>query len=325
MAPVEIDHVPRSIIAPVKNMKVVDKAMSLPLVSSAYTEVTRVASPYMESTMTRVSPVVEMVSPMVDSVKTRVEEKLMPHIPTNISETVQTVQAKAVDQVIAAVEKVDGYACSGIDQLTEKVPQLKDATPKLIEETKSSVTSFVTGWSEYFASFSMALVTLKVVDATLIKVETILKAAEYDTAKTVSSYVKTIHDTANTLRTGAVKRAGTPLAKKIEDSTISESLMEVSGLQSVMERLGLVGGEVPEVIKDVTEDVKVTEVIKDVTEDSKVKEETAQEKVAATPTEEPAVEKLIEEPVTTEEVTKKTSSKKSKKGSKEASPVGDLM
>ena len=32
--------------------------------------------------------------------------------------------------------KVDSYACSGIDQLTEKVPQLKDATPKLIEETK---------------------------------------------------------------------------------------------------------------------------------------------------------------------------------------------
>jgi len=325
MAPVEIDHVPRSIIAPVKNMKVVDKAMSLPLVSSAYTEVTRVTSPYMESTMNRVSPVVEMVSPMVDSVKTRVEEKLMPHIPTNISETVQTVQTKAVDQVIAAVEKVDGYACSGIDQLTEKVPQLKDATPKLIEETKSSVTSFVTGWSEYFASFSMALMTLKVVDATLIKVETILKAAEYDTAKTVSSYVKTIHDTANTLRIGAVKRAGTPLAKKIEDSTISESMMEVSGLQIVMERLGLAGGEGPEVVKDVTEDVKVPEINKDVTEDSKVKEETAQEKVAATPTEEPAVEKLIEEPVTTEEVTKKTSSKKSKKGSKEATPVGDLM
>merc|ERR1712147_9487 len=294
--------------------KVVDKAMSLPLVSSAYTEVTRVTSPYMESTMTRVSPVVEMVSPMVDSVKTRVEEQLMTHIPTNISETVQTVQAKAVDQVIAAVEKGDGNACSGIDQLAEKVPQLKDATPKLIEETKSSVTSFVTGWSEYFASFSMALVTLKVVDATLIKVETILKAA--------------VQDTANTLRIGAVKRAGTPLAKKIEDGTVSDSLMEVSGLQSVLERLGLVSGEVPEVIKDVTEDVKIvkaTEVIKDVTEDSKVKEETAQEKVAATPTEEPAVEKLIEEPVTTEEVTKKTSSKKSKKGSKEATPVGDLM
>merc|ERR1719222_1154320 len=255
-------------------MKVVDKAMSLPLVSSAYTEVTRVTSPYMESTMTRVSPVVEMVSPMVDIVKTRVEEQLMTHIPTGLSETVQTVQAKAVDQVIAAVEKVDGYACRGIDQLTEKVPQLKDATPKLIEETKSSVTSFVTVWSEYFASFSMALVTLK--------------AVESDTAKTVGDYVKTIHDTANTLRIGAVKSAGTPLAKKIEDGTIPESLMEASGLQSVMERLGLVGGEVPEVKKE-TEDSKVTEVEKEVTEDAKVTEETVQEKIVETPTEEPEV------------------------------------
>jgi len=310
MAPVEIDHVPRSIIAPVKNMKVVDKAMSLPLVSSAYSEVTRVTSPYMESTMTKVSPVVEMVSPMVDSVKTRVEEQLMTHVPTGISETVQSVQAKAVDQVIAAVEKVDSYACSGIDQLTEKVPQLKDATPKLIEETKSSVSSFVTGWSEYFASFSVALVTLKVVDATLDQVETILKATECDTAKTVSAYVKTIHDTANTLRIGAVKSAGTPLAKKIEDCTIPESLMEVTGIQSVMEMLGLVGGEVTEVKKDVTE------------------EESIQEKVDETPSEsvqENVDEKLAEAPSTVEEVTKKTFSKKSKKGSKESSPVGDLM
>ena len=139
------------------------------------------------------------------------------------------------------------------------------------------MTSFMTVWSKYF---SMALVTLKVVDATLVKVETILKAAECDTAKTVSDYVKTIHDTANTLRIGDVKSAGTPLAKKIEDDTIPESLMEVSGLQSVMERLGFVGGEVPEINKDVTEDAKVTDVTEDakvdvnadVTEDAKVKE-----------------------------------------------------
>ena len=225
--------------------------------------------------------------------------------------------------------KVDSYACSGIDQLTEKVPQLKDATPKLIQETKvpnleldhldpffinllqSSVSSFVTGWSEYFASFSVALVTLKVVDATLDQVETILKATECDTAKTVSAYVKTIHDTANTLRIGAVKSAGTPLAKKIEDCTIPESLMEVSGIQSVMERLGLVGGEVTEV--------------KDATEEAKVQEESIQEKVVETPSEsiqENVDEKLTEVPATAEEVTKKTSSKKSKKGSKESTPVG---
>merc|ERR1711971_481236 len=112
------------------------------------------------------------------------------------------------------------------------------------------------------------------------RVETILKVAECDTAKTVSDYVKTIHDTANILRIGAVKSAGTPLAKKIEDGTIPESLMDASGLQSVMERLGLVGGEVSEVEKDVTEDAKketaqekVAEVEKEVTEEGEVRKE----------------------------------------------------
>merc|ERR1712110_827224 len=244
MAPVEIDHVPRSIIAPVKNMKVVDKAMSLPLVSSAYSEVTRVTSPYMESTYNKVSPVVEttmgMVSPVVDSVKTKMEEQVLPHIPTKITETVQTYQEAAVDQVIAVVEKVDTIACGGIDQLTEKVPQLKDATPKLIEETKSSVLSFVTRWSEYFASFSVALVALKVVDVSLVKVEEALKKIDSDNAKTMSSLVQMVHSTANTLRHDAAKSAGTPLAQKIDESSLTCALGEVSGLNTLMERLGLV-------------------------------------------------------------------------------------
>merc|ERR1711913_105305 len=126
------------------NIKVMDKAMSLPLVSSAYSEVSRVTSPYMESTYNKVSPVVEttlgMVSPVVDSVKTKVEEQVIPHIPASITETVQSVQTYAIDNVTAAVEKVDHFACGGIDQLTEKVPQLKEATPEF-EEIKSSVST----------------------------------------------------------------------------------------------------------------------------------------------------------------------------------------
>ena len=42
------------------------------------------------------------------------------------------------DSQLFVLYKVDHFACGGIDQLTEKVPQLKDATPKLIEETKVS-------------------------------------------------------------------------------------------------------------------------------------------------------------------------------------------
>jgi len=242
MAPVEIDHVPRSIIAPVKNMKVVDKAMSLPLVSSAYTEVTRVTSPYMESTYNKVSPVVEttmgMVSPMVDNVKTRVEEQVIPHLPTKITETVQTVQNYAIDNVTAAVEKVDHFACGGIDQLTEKVPQLKDATPKLIEETKSSVTTYVTGWTDYFASFSLSQVALKVVDSSLDLVDSALNKVGSEETGTVRSGVRMVHSTANTIRLDAVKKAGSEKAKKIEEASIIGALLEVSGLQDLLAMFG---------------------------------------------------------------------------------------
>merc|ERR1719435_616389 len=212
--------------------------MSLPLVSSAYSEVTRVTSPYMESTMTKVSPVVEMVSPMVDSVKTRVEEQLMTHIPTGVSETVQTVQAKAVDQVIAAVEKVDHYACGGIDQLTEKVPQLKDATPKLIEETKSSVTSYVTGWTDSFASFSLSQVALKVVDSSLDLVDGALNKVGSEETGTMRSRVRMVHSTANTIRLDAVKKTGSEKAKMIEEASIIGALIEVSGLQDLLAIFG---------------------------------------------------------------------------------------
>jgi len=242
MAPVEIDHVPRSIIAPVKNMKVVDKAMSLPLVSSAYTEVTRVTSSYMESTYNKVSPVVEttmgMVSPMVDNVKTKVEEQVMSHIPTKLTETVQTVQNYAIDNVTAAVEKVDHFACGGIDQLTEKVPQLKDATPKLIEETKSSVTSYVTGWTDYFASFSLSQVVLKVVDSSLDLVDGALNKVGSVESGTMRSGVRMVHSTANTIRLDAVKKAGSEKAKKIEEASIIGALIEVSGLQDLLAIFG---------------------------------------------------------------------------------------
>ena len=46
MAPVEIDHVPASVESPAKSFKLVDKAMSLPMVNSAYTEVSKMTYPY---------------------------------------------------------------------------------------------------------------------------------------------------------------------------------------------------------------------------------------------------------------------------------------
>ena len=121
---------------PVKSLKLVDKALEVPLVNSAYSEVTRFASPispYVESTLTKVTPMVEVG---YQTLKTQVEEKVVPHIPHNLTSTVSGGVAATVDSVAAAVEKADNLACESLDQLMDKIPQLKEATPKLIEETK---------------------------------------------------------------------------------------------------------------------------------------------------------------------------------------------
>merc|ERR1719516_490229 len=105
------------------SFKVVDKAMALPLVSSACSEVTRMTSPYVESTMSMVTPMMETtwskVTPVVNTVKSQVEEKVIPIIPSKVSETVQTVHNVAASKVVnlsVAVEKVDNFASGGIDQ-----------------------------------------------------------------------------------------------------------------------------------------------------------------------------------------------------------------
>jgi len=234
MAPVEIDHVP---VAAVKSFKVVDKAMSLPLVSSACSEVTRMTSPYVESTLSMVTPMMETtwskVTPVVATVKSQVEEKVMPVIPSKVTETVQTVHNVAVSNISAAVEKVDNIATGGIDQLTEKVPQLKETTPKLIENTKTSVTSYFTAVTEYAASFSVAQVALKAVDASLEMVDGVLNKIGSDEKGTVRIGFRKIHTTANNIRISAVKKSG-----RIEEANIFGAIFEVSGLQDLFELLG---------------------------------------------------------------------------------------
>ena len=140
MSPVKVDHAPTTTVDPVKTLKVVDKAMALPLVNSAYTEMSKMTSPYVESTMNKITPVVEntwsKVTPVVERVKTKMEESVLPHIPSKVSETAINVHNVTVDNLTAAMDKVDTFACGGIDQLTDKVPQLKETAPKIIEDTK---------------------------------------------------------------------------------------------------------------------------------------------------------------------------------------------
>ena len=62
------------------------------------------------------------------------EENEIPHLQEGTAETVQSKMNGAVENV--ADEKVDTLACGGVDQLVEKIPALKEATPELIKNTK---------------------------------------------------------------------------------------------------------------------------------------------------------------------------------------------
>merc|ERR1711874_911247 len=164
MAPVEVDHVPRSIIAPVKNMKVMDKAMSLPLVSSAYSEVSRVTSPYMESTYNKVSPVVEttlgMVSPVVDSVKTKVEEQVIPHIPASldvVDGALNKVGSEETGSVRAGVRMI--HSTANTIRLDAVKKDGSEKAKKIEEASIVGAIIEVSGLQEFLAFFGFHLKT----------------------------------------------------------------------------------------------------------------------------------------------------------------------
>ena len=90
----------------------------------------------------------------------------------------------------------------------------------------------------FLASFSVALVMLKMFDASLEMVESAITSNSGSEEDLISSYVKKIHIMTNNLRFEGSKRAGTEKSKQIEDASVVGALMEVSGLAYLMRVLG---------------------------------------------------------------------------------------
>ena len=135
MAPAEIVPIPRGF----ESLKVLDKAMKLPLIISVCSEVSRLASPitpYVESSLNKAIPLVEGG---YRTIKIQVDDKVVPYIPNTVSECVNTKVTATKENVTAAVEKVDGLVCSGIDLVTEKVTKLKEASSNLVTDTKVDI------------------------------------------------------------------------------------------------------------------------------------------------------------------------------------------
>jgi len=240
MAPVENDAIPRSVIVP----KTVQKALTLPIVSDTCSEVARCVeplAPYMKTTYEKLSPVMEHG---YKTVLAKYEENMAPLLPVNVTETVATNFTAVGEYGKAVVGKVDILASDGIDQLSEKLPQLKESTPKLIADAKVSGSDLVYRATVYLTSYPAALVALKMLDTGLELVERLLALVGVADTGLLNTSVKHIHSTANNVRMEAVKKAGTEKAKTIEETSILGGLLEVCGVHRLLSLLGHGASEV---------------------------------------------------------------------------------
>merc|ERR1719357_2467260 len=119
-------------MASVKSKTVV-KAFDLPVISDTYNSLVKFTSP--------LSPVIEkigsMTSPAVDKVL-----GLKAGIGAKVPDAVSTGFNSAFAQVTSAAVSLDAKLSSGIDNLVEKMPALKQATPALYDSTRESVKSY---------------------------------------------------------------------------------------------------------------------------------------------------------------------------------------
>jgi len=194
-------------------MKIVDKAMQLPVVSDAYEEVSKLARP--------LSPCIEAIQNVAESglnsIKTKAEENILPQL----SEGTTAKLDSAKDKLASAYENLDSLACDGIDRLTNKIPALKEATPVLLESTKETAVAYYGYATEYAASFTISQMYLKLGDKGLQLVTDVVNFTGLEQTKPV----KPVMDGIKTLRRNAraIRRAGAKLVESKPVKTIGEA------------------------------------------------------------------------------------------------------
>jgi len=142
-------------------LKVVDAAMELPIIQDVASAASALAAPYSSS----LSPVVGAVN----MVYTTAEDQLAPGLK---------------EKVGSAVENLDSMACSGLDQLTERMPSLTVSTPELMARTKDGMSDcmittnlYLAAATEFIASLAIVQLLLRSTDFVLGKVETTIPSA----------------------------------------------------------------------------------------------------------------------------------------------------
>merc|ERR1712096_498747 len=238
MAPVEIETISRDVITPSAHMKIVEKAFELPLVTDTFNEVSKLArplSPYVETMKNVATPYVEKFSPMVESGFTTIKNAADLQLPEGTTANIQS-------KFDTAVENLDTLVCQGLDQLTTRVPALKEPTTELVETTRDTAFSCFGHAQEYFASFGISQIALKLGDKGLQIATDALTLTGFEKTKPlepVVNRIKNIRRHARAVRRAGAKVAGIKPAKTIGEASLLGAVAEVFGMNFFLSVVGL--------------------------------------------------------------------------------------
>merc|ERR1719350_368567 len=168
-----------------------------------------------------------MASPVVEQAL-----DLKAGIEGKIPEVVQTGYTTALNKAVSAAVTLDATLCSGVDNLVEKVPALKQSTPVLYSSTRESVGSYATLVATYVASFTVAQVFLKAADLGLENTEGLLKLTANEKVDPILMGLRRVRSEATSLRKEGIVLNGTVKAKTLEDATLIGAMLEIFGLGS---------------------------------------------------------------------------------------------
>merc|ERR1712119_203734 len=270
----EIETISRDVITPSAHMKIVEKAFELPLVTDTFNEVSKLArplSPYVETMKNVATPYVEKFSPMVESgfitIKTAADLQLPEGTTANIQSKFDT-----------AVENLDTLVCQGLDQLTTRGPALKEPTTELVETTRDTAFSYSGHAQEYFASFGISQIALKLGDKGLQIATDALTLTGFEKTKPLEPVVngiKNIRRHARAVRRAGAKVAGIKPAKTIGEASLLGAVAEVFGINFFLSVVGLqlVPANIPQ--------KPTTGVLDTTTEDETVDAKLSDEKIAS--------------------------------------------
>jgi len=211
MPPVEQTSVPREPERrkSVTELKVVEKAKEIPVVSDTLSQLGKVGNTLSEyaHVMTAKKMVEDGIKILTDNPRVKGGIRVINENAT-IQQAVSSVRDRVYPRVANAVDQLDTMACGGIDSLTTALPSLNAPTPDLVESTKETARNYFSLSTEYMASFTVSRLSLSAVDYSLGMAEKsvkFFKPDEKDCGVLCKTYTK-IRKARRTLR--ALRRAG---------------------------------------------------------------------------------------------------------------------